>query len=229
VGGALLLAAALLCALLVAVQSTELQGWYAYYQAQLSQLEYSIVELRNVWIILLIVLLLYAVKSLLPLFPVSLMCVITAAVLPMYLCFAVNIVGIMIWISIKYLDGKQRGGGSLRKLLALNNDVQSLFERDGKGNPWLLFLFRVVPTFPVNSVSKIYGAMGFDYFDFVLISLLGFLPKLISYIFIGSNAFNPLSTAFLVPSIIIFALSGILMLGINHGLSNSQKKEYPSD
>jgi uncharacterized membrane protein YdjX (TVP38/TMEM64 family) len=170
------------------------------------------------------VLLLYGAKSIFPFFPISLMCVVTAAVLPVYLSIAVNIAGIMLLVSLKYLWGRRRGGGSLQRLLSLNTEIQTFFERDGSGNPWLLFVFRLVPSFPVNPVSQIYGAMGFDYTDYVLISLLGFLPRLLTYIFIGSNAFDPLSVPFLIPLIIIFALSGISAIGISFVLNTTSKR-----
>jgi uncharacterized membrane protein YdjX (TVP38/TMEM64 family) len=81
-----------------------------------------------------------------------------------------------------------------------------------------------VPSFPVNPVSQIYGAMGFDYADFVLISLLGFLPKIISYTIVGQNALRPLSAPFLIPLIIIFTLSGVSTIGINMMLWKQRQK-----
>jgi uncharacterized membrane protein YdjX (TVP38/TMEM64 family) len=225
IGALLLVCAAVLIVLLFFVHSPELQRWYGVYQARLSTLETMVLELRNVWLIMAVVMLLYAIKSFVSLFPVSMLCVITAAVLPVPLSFAVHVLGITLLVSLKYLWGFHRGGGQFQRLLSINNDIRIFLERDGKGNPWLLFVFRVLPSFPINTISQIYGAMGFDYVDFVLISLLGFLPKLVSYIILGSHAFNPLSIPFLIPLIILFTLSGVSLIGVNSIVSSVMRQK----
>ncbi|MGN1102178.1 MAG: hypothetical protein ACI4RG_08305, partial [Huintestinicola sp.] len=47
------------------------------------------------------------------------------------------------------------------------------------------------------------------------LSLLGYSPLIISYTFIGRNVFNPLSTAFLLPLILLFLLIAVSMLAIS--------------
>ncbi|MDR1463781.1 MAG: VTT domain-containing protein [Oscillospiraceae bacterium] len=225
IGAVLLLLAGVLVALLFYAQSPDMQGWYTVYEDQLLELENSVLNLRNVWLILAVVLMLYIVKSVLSIFPTSVMCIITGAVLPMYMSFAINILGFILLVSLKYLWGRHLGGGNLQRLLRFNAEIRTFLERDGKGNPWLLFLFRVVPSFPVNAVSQIYGAMEFDYIDFVLISLLGFLPKLISYSIAGSYAFQPLSSQFLIPLVILFTLSGVSVIGVNLLLDSTIRRQ----
>jgi uncharacterized membrane protein YdjX (TVP38/TMEM64 family) len=224
IGVLLLLIAGVLIALLFFKNSPPLQEAYTVYMDHMQELENYVLDLSNVWMILLAVLLLYTVKSVLPFFPISMMCFITGAVLPMYLSFAVNITGLMILVTIKYWWGRRLGGGQVQRLLALHKDMNAFLLGDSRSKPWLLFVFRVVPSFPVNPVSQIYGAMGFDYADFVLISLLGFLPKLISYTIVGSNAFRPLSVPFLIPLIIIFTLSGVSVICINLAVYKRQKE-----
>ncbi|MDR2753290.1 MAG: VTT domain-containing protein [Oscillospiraceae bacterium] len=218
VGALLLVVAGALIGLLFFKNSPPLLAAYEQYLRRMEDVENLVLNLGIVWKISVAVLLLYALKSIVPFFPISVMCFITGATLPIFMSFSVNILGLIILLSIKYWWGRRRGGGQLRRLLGLNKDVSAFLQRDSKSKPWLLFVFRVVPSFPVNPVSQIYGAMGFDYADFVLISLLGFLPRLISYSIVGSNAFDPLSVPFLIPLVIIFTLSGILVIGINPAL-----------
>ncbi|MDR3312852.1 MAG: hypothetical protein LBS96_00160 [Oscillospiraceae bacterium] len=228
IGALLLIVAAALVLLLFFQNTPELQAWYRVYQLQLQDLEMQVLGLRSssIWLLIAAVLLLYAFKSVVSIYPISFLCVLTAAIrLPLSLSFAVNILGIIILVSLRYLWGRRRGGGNLQKLLSLNRDVRTFLRHDGKAKPWLLFVFRVTPSFPVNSVSQIYGAMGFDYVDYTLISLLGFLPKLISYILIGNNWQNPLSNAFLIPLIIVFTLSGLSAIGINLALAKRPEED----
>ena len=88
-------------------------------------------------------------------------------------------------------------------------------EQDGSGNPWLLVMLCVIPGIPVNTVSSLYGSMNFGYRKFLLLSTLGFLPRLVSYTIVGRNAFDPLSIGFLLPLTIICILSAITLLSTN--------------
>lgn len=76
-------------------------------------------------------------------------------------------------------------------------------------------LFRLVPYFPINSISQLYGALEYDYWKFILLSLLGFTPKIISYSMIGRHVYNPFSLAFMLPIVIIFTISGVSILAVN--------------
>ena len=224
IGALLLVAAGVLIALLFFMNSPQLQTWYEEYNLRLEEFEDYVRNLPGLWLIALAVLLLYTVKSLMPFFPISVMCVITGAVLPMTISFAVNFAGLVILVSNRYWIGRRRGDRPTQKVLKLHPSIRAFLERDSKGKPWLLFLFRLVPYFPVNSVSHTYGSMHFDFADYTLISLLGFLPKLISYTILGHNSFKPLSIPFIVPLIIIFALSGISVIGINMALGRKEKE-----
>lgn len=88
-------------------------------------------------------------------------------------------------------------------------------EKSGGVNMWMLLALRLVPGFPISGVSKVYGSMKFPYWKFILLSSVGFAPKLISYTFIGTNVYDPLSPAFLVPIITLLIISGISLLSIN--------------
>lgn len=228
--GVLLLAAAAALVLLLFYQNTpELQAWYDVYQLRLRVLQDKVLELRAVgtWLLVAAVLALYALKCVVPLYPISFLCVLTSAIgLPMPVSLTVNVLGIVVLISLRYAWGRRRGGGGWRKLLSLNRNVRTFLEREGgKAKPWLLFFFRVTPNFPVNGVSQVYGSMRFAYADFMLISLLGFAPKLISSILLGQSWHNPLSNAFLIPLIIALALSGLSAIGINMALTSAAKKD----
>jgi len=227
IGWLLLVVAGALIALLFFRNSPSLLAWYDQYNENLRQFEEFVLDLPNVRMTLVViplaVLLLYAIRSVVPLFPISVMIVITEVLSPS-MGFAVNILGLTLLVSIKYWWGRRRGGGQLQRLLKLQPTIRAFLERDSRGKPWLLFMFRLVPIFPVNPVGQIYGAMRFDYADYALISLLGFLPRLISYTISGSSIFDPLTVPFLVPLIIIFTLSGVSVIGVNMALARRPKE-----
>ncbi|MCL2299768.1 MAG: VTT domain-containing protein [Firmicutes bacterium] len=228
IGGLLLAAAAALSALLFLRNSPALLAWYDRYREYVLRLEDFVQNLPDrltvfPLVIPLAVLLLYAIRSMVPLFPLSVMIVITEVLSPS-MGFAVNILGLTLLLSIRYWWGRWRGGGQVNRLLRLQPTIRAFLENDRKSKPWLLFMFRLAPIFPVNTVSSIYGVMRFDYADYALISLLGFLPRLITYSITGNSFFDPLTVPFLVPLIIIFTLSGVSVIGVSMALVKRQRE-----
>lgn len=203
--------------LLILSRNKDIQNWYSAYLEYLASAEYKVEHMNNKYSVFLVVLFLYAFKAVFPvyLYPVSALCAVTSAVFPYYFSIPINLLGLACLYSIKYFWGTKVGANGVQSILQKSETVRYLVERDGRGNPWLLALFRLVPGIPVNQVSKLYGAMSFKYEYFLLLSLFGYSPLLISYTFIGRNVFNPLSTAFLLPFILLFLLIGISMLAIS--------------
>lgn len=203
--------------LLVLSKNSDIQIWYSKYLEYLASGEYKVEHMSNKYSVFLIIIFLYAFKAVFPLYlyPVSALCAVTSAVFPSYFSIPINLMGLSALYSIKYFWGAKVGANGVQNLLQKSETVRYLIERDGRGNPWVLALFRLVPGIPVNLVSKLYGAMGFKFEYFLLLSLIGYAPLLISYTFIGRNVFNPLSTAFLLPFILLFLLMAVSMLAIS--------------
>ncbi len=222
-GYVLLILAVVFIAILYFSQIPEVKVWYAKYLDQLTSLEDAVMDIKQWWLFLIVILILYSVKSFFPLLSISALCVLTGAVFPIYLSLPVNVLGIVILMSIKFFWGRKFGGGRTRKFIRINDSLLSAVEHDGTGNPWLLLALRLVPSFPINAVSQLYGSMNSSYKRFILISLGGFTPKILSYTFIGRNVYDPLSASFLSPIIIILLISGFSLLGVNLILSKINK------
>ncbi len=195
--------------LLVLSRQEQVQVWYRTYLGYLIEAQHTVENMDNKINVFIVIVFLYTFKSLLSIYPLSALCAVTSTVFPFYFSIPINISGLLILYSVRYYWGKRVGAGGLQRILKRNKTVKYLVENDGNGNPWLLSFFRFLPAIPVNVVSQLYGAMGFNFKHYVCVSLAGFAPLLISYTFIGSNLFNPLSAAFLVPFIIIFTLTSI--------------------
>lgn len=191
-----------------------LEEKYEEYIIWLSDLEYKVASIDNRWLLLLVIMLLYFVKTAIPLYPVSIICVASAMVFDIPASFAVNCAGMTLLFAVKYVMGTNTGGGNAQKLIRKSQLVRSLIESEGQGNPWVLFIFRLIPSFPVNSVSQLYGAMEFPFWKYILISLCGYMPKMAFYIIIGKNVSNPFSLKFSLPLILLTIFSGIAFLGM---------------
>lgn len=225
-----LVMAIVLIVLLALSQNEQIRLWYNTYQNYLSEAELAVETMGDKTSVFLVIIFLYIFKAVFPiyLYPLSLLCAITSTVFPAYFSIPINLMGLVILYSIRYYWGTRVGASGIQSILQRNRTVKYLVENnDGKGNPWLLSLFRFIPGIPINLVSKLYGAMGFRFRDYVLLSLLGFAPLLASYTFIGRNLFDPLSAPFLVPFILLFTLISISAIATNKFLqvqSNRRKK-----
>lgn len=190
------------------------------FQLWLEDLQLWITSLNNRWLIILAILSLFAIKSLIGILPMAPLFVISGMVFPVTAAVLINISGIIVLMSLKYTVGLKFGGGRTKKILKKYPSINKVFESGGEGNPWLLLFFRIVPNFPVNTVSRLYGNMNFPYEKYIFISLLGFSPRLISYSVIGNNVFDPFSAGFLAPIIVLLLISGLSMLVLNAVISH---------
>jgi uncharacterized membrane protein YdjX (TVP38/TMEM64 family) len=201
--------------LLYMLQFDELWHWYEVIKNELALLETQIAHLEDKWLFVAAIFLLFAVKSFIPIYPTPTVCFLTGAMLPMYLSVPVNVVGFCILLTIRYFAGKRFGAGGAWYLLRRYDRLRRLIEQDGNGNSSLLIILRLVPVMPVNSISGIYGSLRFDYWRFILLSVIGYMPKIISYTFVGRNVYDPLSPEFIVPIMIIAFASGISLVCVN--------------
>ena len=70
--------------------------------------------------------------------------------------------------------------------------------------------------------------MRYDLKWYMLLSVAGFLPKLVSYSVIGRNVYDPFSMAFILPFVILFTISGLSLFGVNKMIdiyNNNFKKD----
>lgn len=214
-GFALLISAAAVSVVVYLLRYDQLWLWYKVYQEKLLEAEQFIQSLGISWKFVLAMLIVFLVRTFIPFLAVSAICVLTGAVLPSYWALIVTFLGIIIMMSIKYFEGMKFGSGNAWKIISKNERARKIIESSGKVNKALLFALRLIPGFPLGSVSRIYGSLRFPYWQFILLSAVGFAPKLLSYTFMGTNVFDPLSSAFLVPLMIALTISGASLLCVN--------------
>ena len=214
-GFALLISAAAVSVVVYLLRYDQLWLWYKVYQEKLLEAGQFIQSLGISWKFVLAMLIVFLVRTFIPFLAVSAICVLTGAVLPSYWALIVNFLGIIIMMSIKYFEGMKFGSGNAWKIISKNERARKIIESSGKVNKALLFALRLIPGFPLGSVSRIYGSLRFPYWQFILLSAAGFAPQLRSYTFMGANVFDPLSSAFLVPLMIALTISGASLLCVN--------------
>lgn len=214
----LVLAAVLFCVALLFQDPTFLKH-YDEIMRRLAEFEYAVAAIPYKGLLIAVILLLYLSKVILPL-PISAICVIAGIAFPTPYAVLINTAGFLLLSAIKYAWGKHIGGGLVHRFLVKNNEVRHVLDKaDNKAKGALLFAFRMVPSFPINTISQVFGALRYDFWQYLIFSTLGFMPKLVSYSIIGRHVFDPFSMAFMLPIVILLTISGLSVFGVNYLIS----------
>lgn len=205
----------------------------------LSRIENAIVSLDSKVGIVVCVFALFLAKTQLPI-PMSFLCVISGMVFPLPQAIVMNVVFTCIVHAVKYWEGLWIGGGWARKIINIKQIkfIREWIEFKGNGNPYILFVCRLIPSIPLGMVSKLYGSLHYDFLYYLVLSTLGFLPRIYVYTSIGGELFNPFSVKFilLIMATVVFTGTGALVLNLIYGkkykqmtqtlLIYSQKEKY---
>ena len=181
---------------------------YSQYLVTLEQLEQKVAALQTRWLIIIVIFLLYLLRSLSAIYPYTIVFIISAMVFSPVDSFIINTLGMALTFAIRYYTGMEMGEGYWNKVLKRHPTLNSLFEASGRGNPVVLFALRLVPFCPLNTLSHLYGTIEFPFWQYMLLSTVAVMPRLISYSFIGKNVYDPFSSSFIIPLIVLLVFTG---------------------
>lgn len=207
-------AAAVLVALTLIMGTKLMDAKYAEFLNALMELEEKIVGLPYKWLIVLAIFLVFLLKNFVPI-PTPFICLMTGMVFDVKLSIVINTVGFSMLLLTKYYWGYRFGGGTAIKTLKKYDNVREMMDKAGPGKLAVLVALRIIPSIPVNAVSKIYGGMHFPVGRFLIASLIGFFPKIWSYSYMGGNLFHPFTWKFMAPIVGLLVFSGTVTLVVN--------------
>ncbi len=207
-GIACFIAAAAFIVIGVLLRFDSVYNRYSQYLVALEQLEQKVAALQTRWLIIIVIFLLYLLRSLSAIYPYTIVFIISAMVFSPVDSFIIHTLGMALPFADRYYTGMEMGEGYWNKVLKRHPTLNSLFEASGRGNPVVLFALRLVPFFPLNTLSHLYGTIEFPFWQYMLLSTVAVMPRLISYSFIGKNVYDPLSSSFIIPLIALLIFSG---------------------
>ena len=178
--------------------------------------------------ILICIFALYIAKCQLPI-PMSMLVAISGMVYPMDQALLINVVFCAFFFTVKYVEGIFLGGGWTEIILDIKkmHFIRDWMKFKGNGNPYVLTVTRLIPAISLSMVSKYYGSLRYDYVYYLILSLIGFAPRLYIYTTIGAALKNPFSTKFIIPLIVIVAFTGItsLIFNVFYGVKSRQMNQ----
>ena len=213
-----LFVAAVVIAIITIVMSTKVaEGGWAEFLHSLDRLQDFIMSLDNKYLIVIAILGVYVLRGVL-LIPFPFILMMTGVMFRPVNAIIINTIGVTIVLLITYYWGKATGGGVAIKKLEKYDNVREMMSHHGKAKLGALVALRLIPSVPMNMVSKAYGGMKFPLDGFVVASLLGFFPKIWVYSVMGGNIAQPFTWKFMGPIIFLLILSGGATLIVNFAL-----------
>lgn len=180
---------------------------YGDYRKFNESLENWIISIQNKPLVFVLILLLFVLKTQIFILPFNALYLISGIVFSLPAAFAVNVIGTFLQLTAAFRRGR-RSQSRFTKFIARKFKINRILERDG-GNLMLLFGLRIVPLFPINTVSMLYGGVKCSYYQFCIVSIVGLTPKIAGYTLIGKAVFDPLSPNFLIPFGMLVIVSAV--------------------
>lgn len=187
---------------------------------------------NNIALTVLVILFIYFIKAYLPFLPLSIVCLMGGVVFGKYwwVAFILNLLGLAGMFYLRFNSGRVKGENYMQNLLRKNRYVRLALDVNGISSYSLLAVFRFFPCFPLNFVSRLYGANKDCKFQwYMLVSVAAIAPRVYVYTRIGREIFNPFSKVFIVLIMILAGFSGLGVFIANTVFYVKRKKDAQSD
>ncbi|MBQ8568793.1 MAG: TVP38/TMEM64 family protein [Oscillospiraceae bacterium] len=152
---------------------------------------------ENLWLAAGFIIIMFALKSLSFFFPMLIIHAVSGHIFTFPVAVAVNIIGTAVMVTIPYLIGRYAQRDLVDSLISKSKKADRINEFRNEGQLFVSFFLRVINCLPCDLVSMALGAGGVGYKKYLIGSLLGILPGIISVTLMGDNVADPLSPMFI--------------------------------
>lgn len=152
---------------------------------------------ENLWLAALVMVGLFAMKSLSIFFPMLILIAASGSIFPTFLsAVIVNCAGVAVMLLIPYAIGRFAEREFVEGLINKHKNADKLREFKSENEFFIAFFLRVINVLPCDLVSMFLGSTSFAPGKYMLGSFLGILPGLITTTLMGSSVDNPKSPKF---------------------------------
>ena len=179
----------------------------------------------NLPLTLLLILLIYSLKSVIIFFPVVAIQVAVANIFPPHYAILINLIGNFIAFSIPYFIAKKYLKNPFDYVNKTNKNVKKilLFRTN---NEIEFVMFARLTGLSMELISVLMGSLKINYFKYIIGSMIGTVGYTVSFTLLGSAISNPFSIEFfnsILLSLAIFAIT-MLFIKIYNNVSKKTKK-----
>lgn len=167
---------------------------------------------ENKWLAAAFLLIIYGIKSLSIFFPIIILHIVGGFLFPPLEAIVVNTLGVIVELTIPYWVGRVSGESSAAKLLEKYPRLAEAVAYQNGNAFFLSFFLRVISCLPGDAVSMHLGAIKIPFTKYLLGSLLGIFPGIITSTLIGTSITDPTSPMFWGSIILTVAISVLSFL-----------------
>ncbi|MBQ3162503.1 MAG: TVP38/TMEM64 family protein [Oscillospiraceae bacterium] len=168
---------------------------------------------ENLWLAALVMVGLFALKSLSMFFPMLVLIAATGSIFPSVVpAIFVNSIGVAVMLLIPYAIGRFAEKDFVQGLINKNKNADKLREIKAENELFIAYFLRVINILPCDLVSMFLGSTGFGFVKYLAGSFAGVFPGMVATTIIGANMSDPTSPAFwiAVGTEVVFAVSSTL-------------------
>ena len=152
--------------------------------------EQMVLRAGSPWKGFLVVMDLFAIKSIVLVVPASLVNVGVGVAFTPALGLLVNICGVVVELTTSYFMGFFLGGEFVEKQLQKMKRGREYLEDDTKDSKVVMFFLRFIPFFSVNAISMFYGSSHYNYWKYLGISMAGMMPRVVFLSLFGNALYE---------------------------------------
>ena len=152
---------------------------------------------RNPWLAAMVMLALFALKSLSIVIYSGLLYAANGILFPLPAAIVLNLIGTVIMVSLPYRIGRRTGASAVDEIRAKYPKAEAIHNLRAKNDFLFSFLVRMV-RLPSDVASLYMGAVHVEYKKYLLGSLLGMLPHTITFPIMGMSIRDIRSPKFLI-------------------------------
>ncbi len=164
---------------------------------------------ENLWLAALVMLGLFALKSMSVFFPMLILIAASGSIFPTFLsAVIVNCAGVAVMLLIPYAIGRFAEREFVEKLISKHKNADKLRELKSDNELFIAYFLRVINVLPCDLVSMFLGSTSFGLWKYMLGSFLGIFPGIITTTLMGANVDHPTSPKFWISVIVevVFAV-----------------------
>ena len=179
---------------------------------------------HSIWLAAFAFFAIYTLKAIVMVIPMKVLYVSAGIVFPVPWAIVVTYVGLVISLSIGYMNGRMLGEKGIERLKK-QKKIADLLEVKEHNLLILCFISRMSPI-PFDLQSIFYGATKMSFWKHIFASLLGLTPVMLPFVFVGSSLDNPLSPQFLIPLMIGVAIIFVVLISYRKWTSEGWYENY---
>lgn len=152
-----------------------------------------------------IFILIYSLKPILLVIPTSLLSILAGNIFQFHTAVLMSMIGCFGSATVAFFLSRLLGRTFVDKIL--KGKAMTLDSNIEKHGFKIMLLMRLAVVFPYDPLSYAAGLTKMKYRDFILGTLIGVFPEMVTYALMGKNIHHPFSHKFIVPIVIVIALA----------------------